>query len=71
MVLYQIYSRSTTQDLYLQASWPLPIDEEKTLEELEIKNDESLCADLILIENHTGFSISPANVPDLSGLNLE
>lgn len=48
-----------------------PIDEEKTLEELEIKNDENLCADLILIDNHIGFSISPANVSDLSRLNLE
>ena len=48
-----------------------PLNEEKTLEELEIKNDENLCADLILIENPTSFSISPTNVPDLSGLNLE
>lgn len=50
-----------------------PIDKEKTLEELEIKNAENLCSDLILIENHTGSSISLANihVHDLSGLNLE
>lgn len=48
-----------------------PLNEESTLEELEIKNDENLCADLVLIESHTGFSISPANLPDLSRLNLE